>query len=196
MKRSIIVDTSVRVLYHSIWVVSLYFLFAGHNQPGGGFVGGLIAGAAIALRYVAGGVDDVRSALPLQPWTVLGLGLLIGAGTASVPILLGHGVLDHASFSATLPLLGDVKATSALPFDIGVYLVVLGMVLLMFEAFGDEVAFDEQVQMFVPGDALEADSIERYGPTRDPYELDRIAAEADRRRIAARSDDARPEAQR
>ena len=186
MKRSIIVDTSVRVLYHSMWVLSLYFLFAGHNQPGGGFIGGLVAGAAIALRYVAGGVDEVRTAVPIGPWTVLGGGLLISSTTSFVPIVLGNDVLDHTTFSATLPVIGDMKATSALPFDIGVYLVVLGMVLLMFEAFGDDVAYDEAADTFVPGDALEADSVETYTIRGDHYDLDQLAERAEARRVADR----------
>jgi multicomponent Na+:H+ antiporter subunit A len=138
-----VVDASSRLLYASILVLSLYFLFAGHNQPGGGFVGGLTAGAAISLRYVAGGVTAVRSALRTKPWSVLGAGLTIAAGTAIVPLLTGNAVLEHASFERDLPLLGKVKATSALPFDIGVYLVVVGLVLMAYEAFGDDVAPDE-----------------------------------------------------
>ena len=56
----------MRVIFHAVLVGSLYLLFAGHNQPGGGFVGGLVAGAAIALRYLAGGIDEVRSLVPLR----------------------------------------------------------------------------------------------------------------------------------
>ena len=85
-----VVDASARLLYPSILALSLYFLFAGHNQPGGGFVGGLTAGAAISLRYVAGGVAAVRSALRAKPWTVLGTGLAIAATTAIVPLLTGN----------------------------------------------------------------------------------------------------------
>lgn len=179
MRPSLIVDTSVRVLYHSIWVVSLYFLFAGHNQPGGGFVGGLTAGAAIALRYVAGGVDAVRGAVPLRPWTVLGSGLVLASATAIIPMVQGGQVLEHAVFSAELPLLGAIKATSALPFDIGVYLVVLGVVLMMFEAFGGEVAYDETTGTFVPGDALTADALDA-----PQVDIDRIAELAEQRRVA------------
>ena len=68
------VDVSVRVVFHAVMVGSIYLLFAGHNQPGGGFVGGLVAGAAIALRYVAGGIDEVRPLTRLRPWTILGAG--------------------------------------------------------------------------------------------------------------------------
>ncbi|MEX2626696.1 MAG: MnhB domain-containing protein, partial [Ilumatobacteraceae bacterium] len=131
MKRLVVVDTSVRVLYHSILVLSLYFLFAGHNQPGGGFVGGLTAGAAISFRYVAGGVDEVRSAFRFRASTILGAGLTLASATAIVPIVLGNSVLEHAGFVWDAPFLGVVKATSALPFDIGVYLVVVGLVLMM-----------------------------------------------------------------
>ena len=133
-----VVDASARVLFASILALSIYFLFAGHNQPGGGFVGGLTAGAAISLLYIAGGNPAVRRLLPVRPWTVLGGGLLIAVVTAIVPILLGGAVLEHALLEAELPLLGKIKTTSALPFDIGVFLVVIGLVLMAYEAFGDD----------------------------------------------------------
>jgi multisubunit Na+/H+ antiporter MnhB subunit len=158
VKRLVVVDTSVRVLYHSILVLSLYFLFAGHNQPGGGFVGGLTAGAAVSFRYVAGGVDEVRSAFRLRPATILGLGLMIASATAIVPIVVGGSVLEHGDVEWHLWALGTVKATSALPFDIGVYLVVIGLVLMMFEAFGDDVAIDEVSGEDVTADAVAADA--------------------------------------
>jgi multisubunit Na+/H+ antiporter MnhB subunit len=137
VNRSLIVDTAVRILFPSIVVLSLYFLFAGHNQPGGGFAGGLIAGAGIALRYVAGGVDEVRQITRIRPWTVAGVGLAIATVTAAVPVTLGEQVLEHDDVSADLPVLGVVKATTALPFDIGVYVLVVGVVLMIFEAFGE-----------------------------------------------------------
>ena len=64
---------------------SIYLLFAGHNQPGGGFVGGLVAGSAIALRYLAGGLDAVRDISRFQPWTILGAGVVLAAVTALSP---------------------------------------------------------------------------------------------------------------
>jgi multisubunit Na+/H+ antiporter MnhB subunit len=177
VKRLLVVDTSVRVLYHSILVLSLYFLFAGHNQPGGGFVGGLTAGAAISFRYVAGGVDEVRQAFRLRPWTILGGGLMIASIVAIVPMLFGYSMLEHGALTVEAPLLGTIKTTSALPFDIGVYLVVVGLILMMFEAFGDDVAEDEAGGFHVPGDALEADSVGA-----DMFELAAIADLVERRR--------------
>ena len=145
MKRSLVLDVSVRLLYPSIIVLSLYFLFSGHNQPGGGFVGGLAASAAISLRYVTGGVDAVRRSFRLEPWTILGTGLAISVGTAIFPMLLGEDVLEHGVLKLHPPLLGEVKVTSALAFDVGVYFVVIGLVLMIFEAFGDD--RDEEMDM-------------------------------------------------
>ena len=138
IKRLVVVDVAVRLVFPAVMVGSIYLLFAGHNQPGGGFVGGIVAGAAVALRYVAGGIDDVRSLSRAHPWTVMGAGLLISATTALMPILLGSSPLESAKFETDLPLLGHIKVTSALPFDFGVYLLVLGLVLMVFESFGDD----------------------------------------------------------
>lgn len=138
MKRLLIVDVSARVLFHTTWVGSLYLLFAGHNRPGGGFVGGLVAGAAIALRFIAGGIGDVRGLTRLRPWTILGTGLAISAVTTIVPIALGEPVLTSGLWEVDVPVLGTVKTTSALAFDIGVYIAVVGLVFMVFEAFGDE----------------------------------------------------------
>lgn len=140
MKRLVILDRSVRVLFHPVLIASLYLLFAGHNQPGGGFVGGLVAGAAVAMQYVAGGIDEVRRLSRFRPWTILGTGLLLTFSTASLPLLLGDQVLETAVLEGDLPIIGPLKATSALLFDLGVYLLVVGLVLMIFEAFGDEPA--------------------------------------------------------
>jgi multicomponent Na+:H+ antiporter subunit A len=137
MRRYFPLDESVSVIFYVLVLGSVYLLFAGHNQPGGGFVGGLVAGAAVALRYVAGGIDEVRRVSPVRPWTMLGAGLFVAATTATVPVILGGAVLDHALFEESVPVLGTVKATSALPFDIGVYFVVVGVALMVIEAFGE-----------------------------------------------------------
>ncbi len=138
VRRLAFVDVSVRVVFHAVLMTSLWLLFAGHNQPGGGFVGGLLAGCAITLRYVAGGIDEVRGRSRFRPWTVLGAGLLLAAVTATIPLAVGGDVLEVAFASLDLPVIGAVKVGSALAFDTGVYLAVVGMVLMAFEAFGDE----------------------------------------------------------
>lgn len=140
MRPSVIVDVVVRVVFHSALVLGVYLLFAGHNQPGGGFIGGLVVGAAFALRYVAGGIDAVRFGLRVRPWTLLGGGLFLLAATAAAPLALGGSVLESDNATVSLGILGSPKFTSALPFDAGVFLVVVGMVLMVFEAFGERAA--------------------------------------------------------
>lgn len=138
MRRLLVVDVSVRVIFHTALIGSLYLLFVGHNRPGGGFVGGLVAGAAIALRFIAGGLDEVRGLTRLRPWTILGTGLMLAALTAVVPMLFGDPVLSSALWEADVPVLGTVKTTSALLFDTGVYILVVGLIFMVFEAFGGE----------------------------------------------------------
>jgi multicomponent Na+:H+ antiporter subunit A len=138
MTRLVILDRSVRVIFHAVLVGSIYLLFAGHNQPGGGFVGGLLAGSAVALRYIAGGIEEVRGLSRFRPWTILGSGLFVAVTTALVPLLTGDAVLEGGTVAADVPIIGDVKLASALAFDIGVYLLVVGLVLMVFEAFGDD----------------------------------------------------------
>ncbi len=137
-RRSLILDTTVRLVFDLALVLSVYMLFAGHNQPGGGFVGGLVAAAAFALRYIAGGLGDVRSLVPVRPWTFLSLGLLLAAGTALQPVLGDAGPLDQRAFEWDLAVLGHVKLTTATIFDTGVYLIVIGLVLMVFEGLGED----------------------------------------------------------
>lgn len=153
MRRSLIVDTSVHFIFYSVLVLSLYLLFAGHNHPGGGFVGGLVAGAAVGLRYVAGGIDAVREASPVRPWTILGVGLLTSSVTALVPLVAGDAVLESAKVDWEVPVLGTVHATSATVFDVGVYLVVVGLMLMVFEAFGDDPETDAPAEVEVEVEA-------------------------------------------
>jgi len=134
MRRSLILDVTVRAVFDSAVVLSLYLLVSGHNRPGGGFVGGLVAGAAIGLRYVAGGRDAVDSTLRVRPWTILSVGLLLVTLTAAAPLLAGDAVLAQPFVEADLPVFGPVAATGALPFDTGVYLVVVAMVATVLDA--------------------------------------------------------------
>lgn len=138
MRRSLILDTTARLIFHSAMALSLYLLFAGHNQPGGGFVGGLVAGAAVTVYYLAGGIDDVRSLIRVAPWTILGTGLLLAAGTALVPLGLDRAFLESDILHLDLPVFGEVKAGTTLVFDSGVYAVVVGLTFMAFEAFGEE----------------------------------------------------------
>jgi multicomponent Na+:H+ antiporter subunit A len=137
VRRSLVVEVIARVVFHSALVLAVYLLFAGHNQPGGGFVGGLVAGAAYALLYGSGGIDAVRQSSRVRPWTLLGVGLLLIAASALVPMVLGESLLESAKIALELGPLGSPKVSTVIVFDTGVFLVVVGMVLMLFEAFGE-----------------------------------------------------------
>ena len=137
--RSILLEVVVRLLFHTVIVLSVYILFAGHNLPGGGFAGGLVAGLALAGRYLAGGRYELGAAAPLDAGKLLGVGLVLAAGTAIAPLFFGAHALTSTWFEATIPVLGHLEFTTSTVFDIGVYLVVIGMVLDVLRSLGAEV---------------------------------------------------------
>lgn len=106
---------------------SIFVLLRGHNEPGGGFIGGLIAASALAIYGIAYGVEPVRRALRFYPMSISALGLLLAAAAglpsllADVPFLTGLWVYPTI-FGVELAL------STTLLFDIGVYLVVVGAI--------------------------------------------------------------------
>jgi multicomponent Na+:H+ antiporter subunit A len=136
--RVLLLEVVTRLVFPTMMVVSVYFLFAGHNAPGGGFAGGLIAGLALVVRYVAGGRYELGETVPVDAGRLLGLGLLCAGGTGVGALLLGGEVLQTAVLSADVPVLGEVKFVTSLIFDIGVYLIVLGLVLDVLRSPGAE----------------------------------------------------------
>jgi multicomponent Na+:H+ antiporter subunit A len=143
-RRSVILEVVTRLLFHTILVFSLYLLFSGHNEPGGGFAGGLVAGLAMVLRYLAGGRYELGEAAPVDPGKVLGLGLLIAGLYAGTGLVWGGEVLQSEILRVTLPVLGEVKLVTSLFFDIGVYLVVVGLVLDILRSLGAELDREEE----------------------------------------------------
>ena len=137
-RRSVVLEVITRVLFHTILVFSLYLLFSGHNEPGGGFAGGLVAGLALVLRYLAGGRYELGEAAPVDAGLLLGAGLLFAGGTGVAGLMLGAEVLQTAILETTLPVLGDVKLVTSLFFDMGVYLIVVGLVLDVLRSLGAE----------------------------------------------------------
>ncbi|GAA4346701.1 Na+/H+ antiporter subunit A [Microbacterium rhizosphaerae] len=142
--RSLMVEVIVRILFHSIIVVSLFLLFAGHNAPGGGFAGGLVAGMALVMRYIGGGRYELGAAAPADAGRLLGVGMTLAVACAVVPLLFGADPLTSAFFEATIPVIGHIEFVTSTIFDIGVYLVVVGLVLDVLRSLGAEV--DRQLQ--------------------------------------------------
>jgi len=140
--RSLVLEVATRMIFPLIMVLSAYFFFAGHNTPGGGFAGGLTAGLALVLRYLAGGRYELGETLPLDAGKVLGVGLGLSAGTAVASLLVGAPVLSSALIQIDVPVLGTVKFVTALFFDLGVYMIVVGLVLDVLRSLGARVDVD------------------------------------------------------
>ncbi|MDO5618615.1 Na+/H+ antiporter subunit A [Kocuria sp.] len=140
--RSIVLEVITRLLFHTIMLVSLYLLIAGHNLPGGGFAAGLTAGLALTLRYLAGGRYELERATPINAGTMLGLGLAICCLYAVVPVFFGGSIMQSYTLGAELPLYGYTYVVTSVIFDIGVYLIVIGLVLDILRSLGGHV--DEQ----------------------------------------------------
>jgi len=125
---SLILRTATRFLMPLLLLFALFLLLRGHNEPGGGFVGGLVVAAAFVLYAIAYGVDASRRALLVAPSTLLGAGLLVALGSGVPAILVGRPFLtaiwttigaEPAAFDVGTPLV----------FDVGVFLAVIGVVL-------------------------------------------------------------------
>ena len=136
-RRSVVFEIVARVVFPVLMVFSIYLTFAGHNLPGGGFAGGLIAGLALMVRYLAGGRAELDSAAPVDAGVVLGSGLVIAALSGVVPALLGYNAFQSGIFDIPTGLFGyEVHLVTSLFFDLGVYLVVVGLSLDVLRSLG------------------------------------------------------------
>ncbi|MGH8928861.1 MAG: hydrogen gas-evolving membrane-bound hydrogenase subunit E, partial [Acidimicrobiia bacterium] len=138
-RRSVIFEVATQMLFHTMLVFAVYLIFSGHNAPGGGFAAGLITGIALTLRYLAGGRYELSEAAPFHPGLLLGSGMFLSAGVGLLAILFGGQVLQSVIIDFTLPLIGDVHPVTSLFFDIGVYLVVVGLMLDILRSLGAEI---------------------------------------------------------
>ncbi|WP_426997308.1 Na+/H+ antiporter subunit A [Pseudarthrobacter sp. N5] len=158
-RRSIIFEVVTRLIFHSMIIFSIYLLLAGHNLPGGGFAGGLTAGLALTLRYLAGGRFELREATPISAGTLLGVGLATTAASGIVPLLLGGQIFQSAIIELWLPVFGDIKFVTSTIFDIGVYIVVIGLVLDVLRSLGAEIDEHFEEDAAGPAEDQEPDSI-------------------------------------
>ncbi|CAL9329808.1 NAD(P)H-quinone oxidoreductase subunit 2, chloroplastic [Streptomyces sp. enrichment culture] len=136
--RSVVFEVIARLVFHPILILSVYLLLCAENLPGGGFVGGLVAGVALMIRYLAGGRYELAAAAPVHPGFFTGIGLTVLTGIALIGLIDGT-VLHAWTWHGHLPGIGDFHAGTAVLFDLGVYLLVLGAVLDVVRALGSKI---------------------------------------------------------
>lgn len=137
--RSLVLEVSTRLLFPTMLILSIWLLLIGHNHPGGGFVGGVVAGLAFVLRYLAGGRYELGEAMPVPAGYLLGTGLFVATAGGALPLLFGNVPFQSTAIDWHLGPLGDMHFTTAMILDIGVYLLVLGLIIDLISALGAEV---------------------------------------------------------
>ena len=125
---SSILQTAVRLLMPLLLLFAVFLLMRGHNQPGGGFVGGLVVATSFILYAIAFGVDAARRALPVRPSTLLGVGPLIALVSGLPGLAAGHPFMTATWTTVTV---GSTVLDVGTPlvFDVGVFLAVIGVVV-------------------------------------------------------------------
>jgi multicomponent K+:H+ antiporter subunit A len=128
----------VRLLLPLSVLVSVYFFMRGHNQPGGGFVAGLVMSVALLLQYIVSGTEWVEEHLTIFPRRWIAVGLLLALATGGGAVVLGFPFLTTHTAHLDLPVLGEMHVPSALFFDMGVFTLVLGATMLILTALAHQ----------------------------------------------------------
>ncbi|NDJ84503.1 MAG: Na+/H+ antiporter subunit B [Chloroflexi bacterium] len=134
--RSLILQTATRYLIPLLLLFAVFLLFRGHNEPGGGFVSGLVVAAAFALYAIAYGVDAARASLRVDPRYLIGAGLALILTSGVIGLVLGDPFLTGLWTTIELPAIG--KLGTPLLFDVGVDVTVIGVTLLIIFTLAEE----------------------------------------------------------
>nr|WP_276519769.1 Na(+)/H(+) antiporter subunit B [Bacillus infantis] len=131
-------QTVTKVALFIIILFSIHLFFAGHYYPGGGFVGGLMTSGAIVLLLLAFDMKTVANILPIDYKYMIATGLLFAVGTGAGALLFNVPFLTHAFNDVYLPLLGKTSLHTAVLFDTGVFLVVVGVTMTIIQTIGED----------------------------------------------------------
>lgn len=135
-RHSLLLATVSQSLLPLAIMVSIYIFFRGHNLPGGGFIAGLVTAVAIILQYIAHGVDWVKERMNVEYQRVVAIGLMIALFTGAASWLFDRPFLTSWFDYFDIPVLGKIELASAIAFDLGVYITVVGSTLLILANLG------------------------------------------------------------
>lgn len=134
--KSLILSTATRYLFPLLMLFSVFLLMRGHNEPGGGFVGGLVAATAFVLYSIAYSIREARRVMRIEPIQLIALGLLTSISSGMIALLLGKNLMTGIWVPSDVPILSHLG--TPILFDIGVYLVVLGITMMIIFALSEE----------------------------------------------------------
>jgi multicomponent Na+:H+ antiporter subunit B len=133
----LILQTATKVVVFIIIMYSLHLFFSGHYTPGGGFIGGLMTSGAIVLLLLAFDLKIVVNSLPIDYIKMTATGLLIALLTGIGSFFFDVPFLTHTYSYVDLPVLGTTSLATAVLFDLGVYLVVIGVTMTIIQTIGE-----------------------------------------------------------
>ncbi len=131
-----IMQTLTRLLLPLMLMIAVYIFLRGHNLPGGGFIAGLIAAVALIVQYLSNGIAWTNERLKLDMHGVIGFGLLIATATGLVAMALGYPFMTTTFTYLNWPVVGKFEVASAIAFDLGVFLVVVGATVMSLVELG------------------------------------------------------------
>ena len=134
---SLILRVAARYLHPLLLLYSVFLLLTGHNDPGGGFTGGLVAATSFALYTIAFGVAGARRAMRIRPLRLAGLGVLTALGSGLIGLALQQPFLTGLWVETPFPIWGSLLMGTPVLFDLGVYLTVLGVSTNLLFAFSE-----------------------------------------------------------
>jgi len=135
---SFILLTTARLLLPLLLMFSVFLFGRGHNEPGGGFVAGLVAAAAWILYSLASDTSQARRALRFEPQSLIGWGLMAAFLSGAIGLLAGQPFLTGQWITLSVPMIGEIELGTPLLFDLGVYLAVVGVTLTVVFALEEE----------------------------------------------------------
>lgn len=128
-ENDVVLRTVTKIVLFILLTFGFYVFFAGHNNPGGGFIGGLIFSSAFILMFLAFDVHEVLESLSIDFKKLMIVGAIISALTAIVPVFFGKSFLYQSEAYIHFPLLGELHVTTITLFELGILLTVVGVIV-------------------------------------------------------------------
>ena len=135
--KSVILESVTRFITPFLLLIAVFLLLRGHNEPGGGFAGGLVAAAALALHMMAFGEAAMREAIRIDPRTLAGIGLTLSLVSGLLPVLFQKPFLTGLWIQLPTTF-GTAKLGTPMLFDVGVFMVVVGVTVSFLEDMHEE----------------------------------------------------------
>lgn len=135
----VILQTVTKIVVFIILTFGVELFLSGHNNPGGGFIGGLVLSSAFVLLYLVHDIETVHKGIPFDFKKVAALGAFLAVGTGIGSVLLGKDFLTQAAGHFNLPVFGETELSTVIIFEAGVALTVVGVIVTIISTISKDV---------------------------------------------------------